>query len=123
MGQLLNCVTALETGEDGPASGFVSDAGDVYLEALMWANSASESLFGGSAAGPARARSSRTSSAAATRRRPRHTAEPVASTPPPVGSAGTVLADAAPRSQPGFFRRVWARCLAVFGRRVSEARG
>jgi c-di-GMP phosphodiesterase len=121
MGQLLNCVTALETGEDGPASGFVSDAGDVYLEALIWANSASESLFGGSAAGPARARSSRT--APATRRRPRHTAEPVASTPPPAGSVVTAVAEAAPRRQPGIFRRVWARCLAVFGRRVSEARG
>jgi EAL and modified HD-GYP domain-containing signal transduction protein len=120
MGQLLNCVTALETGEDGPASGFVSDAGDVYLEALMWANSAAESLFGGPAAAPARTGSPR--SAPATRRRPRHTAEPVASTPPPALGV-TAVADSAPRSQPGFFRRVWARCLAVFGRRVSEARG
>jgi c-di-GMP phosphodiesterase len=119
MGQLLNCVTALETGEDGAAAGFMSDAGDVYLEALMWANSAAESLFGGAA--PARAANSRT--APTTRRRPRHTAEPVASTPPPGAFAGATVAAAVSRGRPGFFRRVWARCLAAFGRPVSEARG
>lgn len=121
MGQLLNCVTALETGEDGPATGFISDAGDVYLEALMWANSAAESLFGGAGAAPARAANART--AHTTRRRPRHTAEPVTSTPPPGALAGATVAEAVSRSRPGFLRRVWARCLAVFGRQVSEARG
>jgi hypothetical protein len=121
MGQLLDCVTALETGEHGPASRFVVDAGDFYLEALMWANSAAESLFGDQSAGPARARSA--PAAAAARRRPRHLAEPVASTPPPGSPAAAALADGARRDQPGFFRRVWARCLAVFGRRVGEARG
>jgi c-di-GMP-related signal transduction protein len=120
MGQLLNCVTALETGEDGPATGFISDAGDVYLEALMWANSAAESLFGGPGAAPARAASPRT--APSTRRRPRHTAEPVSSTPPPGASVVAAVAEAVSAGQRGFFRRVWARCLAVFGRRVSEAR-
>ncbi len=120
MGQLLNCVTELEAGEDGPARGFVSDAGDIYLEALMWANGAAESLFGGPAASSSRARSA---PAAATRRRPRHTAEPVASKPPPGPAAVAALVEGASRAQPGFFRRVWARCLSVFGRRVSEARG
>jgi c-di-GMP phosphodiesterase len=120
MGQLLNCVTALETGEDGPAAGFVSDAGDVYLEALMWANGAAESLFGGPGSAPARAGTAR--SAPATRRRPRHTAEPVSSTPPPSASVGLVAAEGVLPERPGLFRRVWARCLAVFGRRVSEAR-
>jgi EAL and modified HD-GYP domain-containing signal transduction protein len=121
MGQLLNCVTELEAGEDGPASGFVPDAGDIYLEALMWANSAAESLFGGPGSTPARAGSPRT--APATRRRPRHTAEPVSSTPPPGASVALTVAEGTPRSRAGFFRRVWGRCLAVFGRPVSEARG
>ncbi len=120
MGQLLDCVTSLETGEGGPAIGFVSDAGDLYLEALMWANSASESLFGGPAAAPARSRSA---TAPAARRRPLHTAEPVASTPPPGSSAVTALDGGARRSRPGLFRRVWTRLVAVFGRPVSEARG
>ncbi|MBV9603753.1 MAG: HDOD domain-containing protein [Solirubrobacterales bacterium] len=116
MGQLLSCVTELETGEDGPASGFVSDAGDLYLEALMWANSAAESLFGGQAAAPARTRT-----APATRRRPRHLAEPTSSTPPPGATDVGFVAAGVPRPRAGIFRRAWARCLALFGRRVSEA--
>lgn len=120
MGQLLNCVTALESGEDGPATAFVTDAGDQYLEALMWANSASESLFGGSAPARTRAQDQR---ATASRRRPRHTAEPVSSTPPPVASAVSAFSDGIPGSRPGFFRRAWARCLAWFGRPVGELGG
>ncbi len=120
MGQLLNCVTALETAEDGPATAFVTDAGDLYLEALMWANSAAESLFGGAA--PARSRA-QNPQAAASRRRPRHTAEPVSSTPPPAASAVTGSGDGAARPRPGFLRRVWARCLAWFGRPVGELGG
>jgi hypothetical protein len=87
----------------------------------MWANSAAESLFGGPGTAPARAANART--APTTRRRPRDTAEPVASTPPPGASVGATVAEAGSRSRPGIFRRAWARCLAVFGRRVSEARG
>ena len=120
MGQLLNCVTALEAAEDGPATAFVTDAGDLYLEALMWANSAAESLFGGSARAPSRAQSARDTAA---RRRPRHTAEPVSSTPPPIASATTAFADTVPGSRPGFFRRVWARCLGWFRRPVGELGG
>jgi c-di-GMP-related signal transduction protein len=120
MGQLLNCVTELETGEDGPAIGFVSDAGEIYLEALMWANSASESLFGGGAGAPARARSAATASS---RRPPAHLAEPTSSTPPPSASDLHSLPGAVARPRAGLVRRVWERCLALFGRPVSEARG
>ena len=118
MGQLLNCVTELEAGEDGPARGFVSDAGDIYLEALMWANGAAESLFGG----PAASSRARSAPAAATRRRPRHTAEPVASKPPPGPAAVAALVEGA--SGPA---RVSASRLGSVPERVrapgSEARG
>ena len=40
----------LETGEDDPVLATIPRAGELYLEALMWANSAAESLFG--AGGP-----------------------------------------------------------------------
>jgi EAL and modified HD-GYP domain-containing signal transduction protein len=49
MGQLLDCVIALQAGEYGSAT-IVTGAGDLYLTALIWANTAAESLFGGSAA-------------------------------------------------------------------------
>jgi hypothetical protein len=46
MGELLDCVTALEAGEYEAPTAFVSTAGELYLTALLWANTASESLFG-----------------------------------------------------------------------------
>jgi c-di-GMP phosphodiesterase len=46
MGELLNCVTALEAGEYEAPTAFVSTAGELYLTALIWANTAAESLFG-----------------------------------------------------------------------------
>jgi EAL and modified HD-GYP domain-containing signal transduction protein len=45
-GQLLDCVVALEAGEEAPAPAVVPGAGELYVEALMWANSAAKSLFG-----------------------------------------------------------------------------
>jgi EAL and modified HD-GYP domain-containing signal transduction protein len=45
-GLLLDCVTTLETGEFDQATTIVSRAGELYLEALMWANRAAGSLFG-----------------------------------------------------------------------------
>jgi EAL and modified HD-GYP domain-containing signal transduction protein len=48
-GQLLDCVVALEAGEQAPMPAVVSGAGELYLDALMWANSAAESLLGDSA--------------------------------------------------------------------------
>jgi len=46
MGELLDCVTALEAGEYEAPTAFVSTAGELYLTALIWANTAAESLFG-----------------------------------------------------------------------------
>ena len=44
-GLLLDCVTRLEAGEFDRARTIVSRAGDLYLESLVWANGAAESLF------------------------------------------------------------------------------
>jgi EAL and modified HD-GYP domain-containing signal transduction protein len=52
-GSLLTCVTALEAGDFDRAQKLVRGAGDLYLEALMWANDAAGPLFGRTAA-PAR---------------------------------------------------------------------
>ena len=90
MGQLLDSVVFLETGEDNPVLATIPHAGAHYMDALMWANSAAESLFG----------------------------EPGGAPP---GTADAPAALAAP-AEPGLLRRVWARCVAVFGRRVSAAR-
>jgi EAL and modified HD-GYP domain-containing signal transduction protein len=45
-GRLLECVTALELGDFERAEAVTRDAGRLYLEALVWANEASEALFG-----------------------------------------------------------------------------
>jgi hypothetical protein len=145
-GQLLDCVAALETGEDGPSSGFVANAGELYLEALMWANTAAESLFGEPGTARPQASSMR---AAANGRRP-VLAEPAGSKPPPgsVPSAVPVPATAESAGSPAtapvaldgpgrpavvvgdtvrpsrsWFGRAWARFLVLFGRRAGEARG
>ena len=55
-GLLLDCVTALETGEISDMPSIVANAGELYLESMMWANAAAESLFS-AAAPPARAKS------------------------------------------------------------------
>ena len=131
LGQLLDCVTSLETGEDGPATSTVKRAGEVYLEALMWANSAAESLFGEPGSAPARARAGRATAdratagrvaagRAATAKRPFLAGPPSASTPPPGSNPADLAAAAAAR--PGVFARAWARFLALFGRRAGEAR-
>jgi len=52
-GRLLDCVSALEMGNFDRAQRLVRGAGDLYLEALMWANDAAGPLFGESR--PARA--------------------------------------------------------------------
>jgi len=46
-GLLLDCVTMLEAADFDRAKTIVTNAGDLYLESLMWANDAAESLFGG----------------------------------------------------------------------------
>ena len=111
MGRLLDSVVSLESGED---DGTVPKAGEVYLESLMWANSASESLFGESA--PARTKDTRT----ATSRRTARMTGPIASTPPPLFDQEAPVFE--PRPRVGLFARVWARVLSVFGRRVGDAR-
>jgi c-di-GMP-related signal transduction protein len=119
MGQLLDGVTFLETGEDNPVLATIPHAGAHYMEALMWANSAAESLFGEPGAPPAR--TAHAHAAAAGRRR-----VPViptaASTAPPGSPEPAAFAASAAPAEPGLLRRVWARCLALFGRRVSAAR-
>jgi EAL and modified HD-GYP domain-containing signal transduction protein len=45
LGRLLDCITTLETGEDGPGTSIVNRPGELFFEALMWANTAAESLF------------------------------------------------------------------------------
>jgi EAL and modified HD-GYP domain-containing signal transduction protein len=44
-GQLLDCVASLETGDYG-ADAMVPGADELYLKALVWANTAGEALFG-----------------------------------------------------------------------------
>ncbi len=44
-GLLLNCVTALETGELDRAEAILSRAGELYFESLVWATRAANSLF------------------------------------------------------------------------------
>jgi EAL and modified HD-GYP domain-containing signal transduction protein len=116
MGQLLDSVFSLENGED---DGAVPKAGDLYLDALMWANSAAESLFGEPRA--ARARDSQ-ARAGATARQPSRAAAPWASTPPPLFDQEAAPILHVPRPRPGLLGRVWARVLNLFGRRVSDAR-
>ncbi len=125
MGQLLDCVVALETGEDDPVLSTIRRAGEVYLEALMWANSAAESLFGEPGAAPARAGQAQgqtSASAAAAVSFPRRApAIPSAASTAPPESPAAIPSVAVPLA-PGPFRRTWIRFLALFGRRVSEAR-
>jgi EAL and modified HD-GYP domain-containing signal transduction protein len=44
-GALLDCVTALEAGDFDRAQGLVRGAGDLYVDALMWADEAASALF------------------------------------------------------------------------------
>jgi EAL and modified HD-GYP domain-containing signal transduction protein len=44
-GRLLDCVTALERADFEHAQSIISDAGELYLSALTWANQAAESVF------------------------------------------------------------------------------
>jgi EAL and modified HD-GYP domain-containing signal transduction protein len=45
MGELLNAVASLEAGYIGDAKAVVPNAGELYMEALLWANEASDALF------------------------------------------------------------------------------
>ena len=117
MGRLLDSVASLENGED---DGTLRKAGEVYLDALMWANGVAESLFGAPAGAPARAGESRTRADAPARRSTRATATS-ASTPPPLFDQEAAPVLQVPRARPGLFARVWARVLSVFRRPVGDA--
>jgi len=115
-GLLLESVTALETGEVNDLPPIVHGAGELYLESMMWANSAAESLF--SAAAPAE--------------------QAKTSTPPPVSqpAPAPVQDAAAPSPSPspspevsvrvepvdrrGPFARVFGRLFGWLGRRASH---
>ncbi len=85
----------------------------------MWANGAAESLFGEPGKAPAGARAARS---APTSRRSAVVVDAAASTAPPVSDTAPTFAVGASGRGPGRLRRVWTRCLALLGRRVSEAR-
>jgi hypothetical protein len=127
MGALLNCVTALEVG-DSDTQAMISRPEDRYLEALMWADAAAESLFGMSGAGPVAAPARPAASADV---RTRHIAdqpqEPAVTPPhedPPIAVGpdepviarheGSVIVPPDPRPRGGFMARILA---ALFGPR------
>jgi EAL and modified HD-GYP domain-containing signal transduction protein len=45
-GELLACVSALEAADFDRAQAIVPNAGELYLESMVWANAAAEALFG-----------------------------------------------------------------------------
>jgi EAL and modified HD-GYP domain-containing signal transduction protein len=109
-GQLLDCVASLETGDDSHASTIVADAGELYLESVMWANSAAESLFGEPGAAPTHTTARPANSNGA------GTASPVEvgdhHRPPEVASTD------AGQAKRGLIGRVLARCFGFFGSRT-----
>jgi EAL and modified HD-GYP domain-containing signal transduction protein len=112
MGELLDCVTALEAGEYDAAR-LVSSAGELYLTALIWANTAAESLFGepggiapqtpaGAAAGTVRAGAE------------------AAQTPERVPEPGLVFG--AGHRPDGRIRRAYAACVGFLRRLIGAGR-
>lgn len=107
-GLLLECVTALETGEISDMPSIVANAGELYLDALMWSNSAAESLFESTAPG----------------KQAKSTPPPVSQpAPAPVAAIITSAPEPAPAAQGGtsdergWFARVLGRCFGWIGRR------
>ncbi|HEX4008828.1 MAG TPA: HDOD domain-containing protein [Solirubrobacteraceae bacterium] len=107
MGQLLDCVTGLEAG-DYSAGAILARTDELYLTAVIWANTAADSLF--AAAGPGVPAPAATDAPAAS-----PTASPAASIEVDPG----VDADAAPAAPAarGPLRRFVARVAGLFGRR------
>ena len=111
-GLLLQCVAGLETGEVSDLPQVVDGAGELYLESMMWANSATDALF----------------SAAAPDARAKSTPPPVSQpAPSPVAAiAPTPAADPVdagsvePAASRGAFARVFARLFGWIGRRASH---
>lgn len=135
-GRLLDCVASLESGEYGHGPAVVADAGELYLQALMWANSAADSLFGDPAADSAPATAGpihATSRGAAAGPATAHSKPPPISLQPPSADQGPKAAGApdahtvtgaasraAGDSERGPVTRFFARCLAWLGIRRAE---
>ena len=111
-GLLLQCVTGLETGEVSDLPSVVEGAGELYLESMMWANSAAESLF--SATAPDALAKCTPPAVSQSAPAPVPAAAPVP-TPDPV-EAGRVE----PANRRGAFARAFARLFGWFGRRASH---
>ena len=47
MGRLIDCVTALETGDFARAEDLIPGCGRAHTDAIIWANDAADPLFGG----------------------------------------------------------------------------
>ncbi len=118
-GQLLDCVIALETGDYASVPPLVSRPGDLYLDSIVWANSAAESLFG-DLGGAAAAVPADLVKPKAQRVLPTP-APPDSKAPPGLPAAASVPAPAvavpaAPAPvKPGFFARLKARIAGWFG--------
>ena len=150
-GRLLDCVVALESAEEAPMPVVVSNAGELYVEALMWANTASESLLGesGEVEPSPVALASDNGAAVHAQAHAHDTAEskppPIAALAPspvaapadvPIGPAVAVLsggpggpegpvavpAETGARTERGAVARFFDRCLAWFRRRDGDAR-
>ena len=103
-GLLLQCVTGLETGEVSDLPQFVEAAGELYLESMMWANSAADSLF----------------AAAAPKARPKSTPPPVSHLAPAPVQPVDAVSVSAPADKRGAFARLFARLFGWLGRRPSH---
>jgi EAL and modified HD-GYP domain-containing signal transduction protein len=119
-GRLLDCVTSLETGEYGPACTIVPGAGELYLESLIWANTAAESLFGQSGGAPAKATAGPATAgvapATADGDRALHAPERSSNQPP------TIVFGGGSATHQGLLGRAWASCLAFLRRRFGGRR-
>jgi EAL and modified HD-GYP domain-containing signal transduction protein len=140
-GQLLDCVASLETGEWGHARTIGAGAGELYLESLIWANTAAESLFGEQGAAPTHATvGPENANGGGMVRLPGQSH----SKPPPVSERAPGDEQSSPRAallevdvsrrgpgmafpgdrrtKGGLVRRILARCLGHVRRRAGEGR-
>jgi EAL and modified HD-GYP domain-containing signal transduction protein len=121
-GQLLDCVTSLEAGDGEKASGLIETAGELYLESLIWANGAAESLFGQGDGGSAKSPGGPVHENA--RRRTRSealaTSAPPPSVAPPAYQPDELLSAPVAAARGGVIVRFLKKCLRVFGRRSEQ---
>lgn len=124
-GELLNCVTSLEIGNDEQASAVIGGAPGLYLESLIWANGAAGSLFGDPEGTPAH---SNGGPLHANGRRTTPRPQPSASTPSPISTPPPGAHQALPAEdatlgrsdvavREGPMARFLKKCRRLFGRR------